>query len=87
LGCFINIFDEKFMPVIIGQFIGRWYGIVNVKNRERRAVDRRQVQEFGSGNAECGMITHRAEDRFKNSEVGMRKSEKGKAHGARQQAC
>jgi hypothetical protein len=36
LGCFINIFDEKNMPVIIGLFIGRWSSVVNVKLPEDR---------------------------------------------------
>jgi len=27
------------MPVIIGLFIGRWYGVVNIKNKERGTVD------------------------------------------------
>ncbi len=46
-------------------FISRWYGIVNVKNRRRRTVDRRQMIEVRGQRAdlairiaEGGMIEH-----------------------------
>jgi len=70
LGCFIKIFDEKFMPVIIELFIGRWSRVVNVKNRERRTEARRQMADDRGQmadkdwqrvlNAEGGMIKRRA---------------------------
>jgi len=56
LGCFINIIDEKLMPVIIELFIGRWYGVVNVKVLEERSwkpEDRKQMTDGRQGLAEC----------------------------------